>query len=71
MLIHDCGYVVQIVFDSTIASTKTSLFLKTPFHASKANAFCERFQGSVRRECLDHFLVLSELHLLTIGYMQL
>jgi len=37
--------------------------LKTPFHAPKANAICERFLGSVRRECLDHFLILSESHL--------
>jgi putative transposase len=37
--------------------------LKTPVHAPKANAICERFLGSVRRECLDHFLMLSERHL--------
>ena len=29
----------------------------------KANAICERFLGSVRRECLDFFLILSERHL--------
>jgi len=37
--------------------------LRTPYGAPKANAVCERFLGSVRRECLDHFLILSERHL--------
>jgi putative transposase len=27
------------------------------------NAVCERFLGSVRRECLDHAIILSERHL--------
>ncbi len=37
--------------------------LRTPVRAPRANAVCERFLGSVRRECLDHLLVLGEHHL--------
>jgi hypothetical protein len=37
--------------------------LKTPYKAPKANAICERFLGSLRRECLDHILILSGRHL--------
>ena len=46
--------------------------LRTPYRAPKANAICERFLGSLRRECLDHFLILSEhhLHRLVKGYQQ-
>jgi transposase InsO family protein len=37
--------------------------LKAPFGAPKANSICERFIGSVRRECLDHVLICGEGHL--------
>jgi putative transposase len=37
--------------------------LKTSYRALIANAICERFLGSLRRECLDHFLILGERHL--------
>jgi transposase InsO family protein len=37
--------------------------LKTPYRAPKANAIIERLMGSVRRECLDHILVLGEQQL--------
>jgi putative transposase len=37
--------------------------LKTPVAAPNANAVCERFQKSVRHECLDHLFVLSQRHL--------
>jgi len=37
--------------------------IRTPVRAPKANAVCERFIGSVRRECLDHMVILNEQHL--------
>ncbi len=37
--------------------------LRTPVHPPRANAICERFLGSVRRECLDHLLILNERQL--------
>lgn len=37
--------------------------LRTPVRALRANATCERFLGSVRRECLDHLVILGEAHL--------
>lgn len=39
------------------------VILRTPLHAPKANAVCERFLGSVRRECLDHLIIFNERHL--------
>ena len=37
--------------------------LTTPYQAPRANVICERFLGSVRRECLDHLLNLIEKQL--------
>ena len=37
--------------------------VRTPIRAPKANAICERFLGSVRRECLDHMLIFNERQL--------
>ena len=40
--------------------------IQTAPHCPKQNAYVERVIGSVRRECLDHLIVLNERHLCRI-----
>ncbi len=44
-----------------VAKTSTIKILKTPHHAPRANAICERFLRSVRQECLDHLILSSQI----------
>lgn len=37
--------------------------VRIPPRSPNLNAICERFLGSVRRECLDHVLIINEVHL--------
>ena len=46
-----------------VATTSAMKVLKTPYHAPRANAICERFPRSVRQDCLDHLLILQERQL--------
>jgi putative transposase len=46
-----------------LAAASGIAVVRTPVGAPRANATVERFQRSVRRECLDHLLLLDEAHL--------
>ena len=37
--------------------------VETPYRTPQANGICERFIGSLRRECLDHILIHDDRHL--------
>ena len=64
-LLHDRDSIFAKSLDESI--TKLGLtVLKSPPHSPKANAICERVIGTIRRECLDWLIPLSECHLRTI-----
>ncbi len=50
-------------FTENIKKRLNIKLIRTPYKAPKANSFCERLIGSMRRECLDHFLIFNEKHL--------
>ena len=40
--------------------------VRTPYRTPQANGFAERWIRSVRSECLDHLLIVSEAHLRSV-----
>ena len=40
--------------------------IATPVASPRANAVVESFSGTLRRECLDHLIILNEQHLRTV-----
>jgi transposase InsO family protein len=61
-LLRDRDSKFGALFDRVAAGIGARI-LRTPVRAPRANAICERFLGSVRRECLDHVLILGDRHL--------
>jgi len=61
-LIHDRDGKYGAAFGRVAAASGIAV-LRTPLRAPRANAVCARFLGSVRRECVDHVLLLGERHL--------
>lgn len=61
-LIHDRDSIFSQEVDAQLKGFGLKV-LRTPVQAPKANAYCERLVGTMRRECLDWMIPLNERHL--------
>ncbi len=52
---------------SAVAVSSGIKELRTPYRTPQANGVCERFMGSLRRECLGHVLIHDDTHLLWVA----
>jgi putative transposase len=64
-VIHDRDTIYSEGVDRTLEAMGLAV-LKTPVRVPQANAFCERLIGTIRRECLDFVIAMSERHLRAI-----
>jgi putative transposase len=64
-LIRDRDSKFTAAFDGVFSGNGTKV-IKTPARSPRANSYAERFVGTLRRECLDHVLILGELHLSSV-----
>jgi transposase InsO family protein len=64
-LIHDRDPIYSRQLDESIEAIGLEM-LRSPIASPKANAICERVIGTIRRECLDWMIPLSEAHLQAI-----
>jgi transposase InsO family protein len=64
-LLHDRDSIFATHLDASIAKLGVKV-LKSPPRSPMANAICERVIGTIRRECLDWLIPLSESHLRSI-----
>jgi putative transposase len=61
-LLHDRDSIFSAQLDASIRHLGLRV-LKTPPQSPQANALCERLIGTLRRECLDFMIPLTENHL--------
>jgi len=61
-LLHDRDSIFSAEVDASIQRLGLRV-LKSPPRSPKANSICERVLGTLRRECLDWLIPLSESHL--------
>jgi putative transposase len=60
-VIHDRDTIYAEQVDRTLEAMGLTV-LKTPVRVPQANAFCERVIGTIRRECLDFIIAISDGH---------
>jgi transposase InsO family protein len=64
-LIRDRDSKFTTAFDDVFSGNGTRV-IRAPVRSPRANSFAERFVGTLRRECLDHVLILGERHLRSV-----
>jgi putative transposase len=64
-LVRDRDAKLTRAFDEVFAGAGIRV-LRSPPRAPRANAFAERWIGTVRRECLDRLLIVNQRHLLAV-----
>ena len=64
-VIHDRDRIFATHLDDSIRALGVEV-LRSPIASPKANSICERVIGTIRRECLDWMIPLSEAHLQSI-----
>jgi transposase InsO family protein len=61
-VIHDRDRIYSRDLDAALRTLGLAV-LKTPYKTPQANAICERWIGSARRECLNFMIPISEAHI--------
>ena len=61
-ILHDHDAIFSAGLDASVARMGLEV-IKTPVRSPQANSFCERLIGTLRRECLNWMIPISEEHL--------
>src|SRR5271167_1373163 len=61
-ILHDRDAIFSTQLDASVAHMGLEV-IKTPVRSPQANSLCERLIGTLRRECLDWIIPLTEEHL--------
>jgi putative transposase len=64
-VIHDRDTIYSEGVDRTLEAMGLTV-LNTPVHVPQANVLCERLIVTIRRECLDFIIAMSEEHVRAI-----